>query len=140
MAMYLTSLIAFTALILIPDLWFFMKMKKHHFYPLVSSVEFSTRISFYTFLFLYPFRIGVQFQLSGYCRNIVDFIRFSVIYTPKVLYIVFYYINHSFNRIFNAKTRIFRIIGFALSVYMVATVLWRRCYRDDFISETNIYM
>ena len=138
MAMYLTSLIAFTALILIPDLWFFMKMKKHHFYPwfrLLSLVP--------GFLFILSFfyiRFGLVYNTSYQVTAGVSWIlfAFSVIYTPKVLYIVFYYFNHSFNRIFNAKTRIFRIIGFALSVYMVTFLFYGAVVtRDDFYLKTQ---
>jgi len=131
--MYLTSLFAFTILILIPDLWFFLKMKKHQFYPWFRLLSLIPGLLFISSFFY--IRFGLVYNTSYEVTAAVSWIllAFALIYTPKLLYIVFYYINHSFNRIFSTKTRIFRIIGFALSVYIVTILSYGTIVtRDDF--------
>ena len=119
MAMYLTALIAFSALIIIPDLWFFLLMKKHHFYPWFRYLSLIPGF-FFIVLFVY-IRFGLVYNSSYVITARISwiFFLFTLIYTPKILYIIFYYINHSFNRIFNKNSHIFRNIGFILAVSMV---------------------
>ena len=139
MAMYLSTLIAFTVLIIIPDLWYFQKMKKHHFYIWFRYLSLIPGVFF--ILSLFYIRFGLVYNNSYKVTAAVSWIifAFSIVYIPKLLYIIFYYINHSFNRIFKARTRIFRIIGFAFSVSMVTVLSYGVVVtRDDFYLKKQI--
>ncbi|MHB9054782.1 MAG: metallophosphoesterase [Paludibacteraceae bacterium] len=67
------------------------------------------------------------------------FVVLSLIYTPKILYIIFYYLNRLYNSVFNKRTRILRIIGFSLGITLVAVISYGVIVtRDNFYLKEQV--
>lgn len=139
MAMYLWTILTLSISMILPDWWFYRKMKKHDFFRwfrILSLVPAGLFIV--TFFYIrYGLRHSNDFVLSA--RISWVFIILSLIYIPKVIYIVFYYVNRLYSRIFNTYTRIFRQIGFALSIFFVSGISFGLIVtRDNFHVKNQI--
>lgn len=133
MAMYLWTIVTLSISMILPDWWFFHKMKKHDFYRWFRWLSLLPVVLFIITLFYirYGLRFSDNYLLSARISWI--FIILSLIYTPKVIYIFFYYLNRLYNRVFNVHTRAFRVIGFGLGVFFVSVISYGLIVtRDNF--------
>lgn len=133
--MYLWTILVFSFIMTAPDVWFFMKMKKHNFFKWFRVLSLLPLILFIiSFLYIrFGLRNSHDFLLTS--RISWVFIALSLIYTPKIIYIIFFYVNRLYNRIFNKQTRIFRIIGFALGTFFVGVLSY-----GVIVSRDNFYL
>ena len=105
MAMYLSSILVLSLLIILPDLWFYLKMKKHRFY---RWLRFSALVPGILFIMSFFYiRYGLRYNDNYLLTSRISwiFVILALIYTPKIIYIIFYYINRLFNRVFGKRTR-----------------------------------
>lgn len=133
MAMYLWTILTLSISMILPDWWFYRKMKKHDFYRWFRWLSLvPVGLFIITFFYIrYGLRHSDDFVLSA--RISWVFIALTLIYIPKVIYIFFYYVNWLYNRIFNAYTYIFRQIGFALGILFASIITYGLIVtRDDF--------
>lgn len=139
MAMYLWTILTLSVSMLLPDWWFYHKMKKHDFYRWFRWLSLVPVILFIIIFFYirYGLRNSDDFLLTA--RISWVFVILSLIYTPKIIYIFFYYVNRLYNRIFNTQTRIFRIIGFGLAVFFISVISYGLIVtRDNFYVKHQI--
>lgn len=139
MAMYLSSILILSLLITLPDLWFFVKMKKHRFFPWVRNLSLLPGILF--ILSFFYIRFGLRYSHDFLLTSRVSwiFVVLSIIYTPKIIYIIFYYLNRLFNRTFNKRTRAFRVVGFGLGTFFVAVLSYGVVVtRDNFYLKEQV--
>ncbi|HBK31751.1 MAG TPA: metallophosphoesterase [Porphyromonadaceae bacterium] len=139
MAVYLSAIIAFSVLILATDVWFYVKMKKHGVRPWLRKAWFLPGILFIlTFIYLrYSIIHNESFQYLS--RVTWIFVAFALLYTPKILYILFYYLNYAFNKIFRRQGRVFRFVGvgFAL-IFTIIFVYGVFVTRDAFYLKEQV--
>ncbi len=139
MAMYLWTIVVLSVFMILPDWWFYGKMKKHDFYRWFRWLSLVPMVLFIgTFFYIrYGLRYSDNFLLTA--RVTWVFVILSLIYTPKIIYILFFYINRLYNRIFNRRTRIFRIIGFSLGILFVSIISYGLVVtRDNFYVKHQI--
>ena len=139
MAMYLWTIVTLSVLMVLPDWWFYRKMKKHDFsrwFRWLSLVPLVFFIGAF-FYIRYGLRFSDNFLLTA--RVTWIFVILALIYTPKILYILFFYVNHLYNRIFRTQTRVFRIIGFSLGILFVSVISYGLIVtRDNFYVKHQI--
>ncbi len=135
MAMYLSSILALSLLIILPDLWFFLKMKKHRFYRWFGILSLIPGFLFIiTFFYIrFGLRNSDDFLLTSRISWI--FVALALIYTPKIIYIIFYYINRVFNRTFNKRTSAFRVAGFGLGAIFISVISY-----GVIVTRDNFYL
>lgn len=142
MAMYLYVILLLMGLIIIPDLWFFRKMKKHNFYKWFRNLSLLPGLLFIASFFY--IRYGLVYNQNYELTATVIWIFFGlvIIYIPKVIYIIFYYINKLFNAIFKSSTRFFQYVGFGLVIFFVVVLTYGAIVtRDDFyLKEKTVYV
>ena len=139
MAMYLSSILAFSVLIILPDLWFYLKMKKHRFY---RWLRFSALVPGILFIMSFFYiRYGLRYNDNYLLTSRISwiFVILALIYTPKIIYIIFYYLNRLFNRVFGKRTRILRVVGFGLGAFFVAVLSYGVVVtRDNFYLKQQV--
>ena len=122
MAMYLWAILILSVSMIIPDRWFFLKMKKHNFYRWFRLLSLVPLVIFIAAFFYIRFGLRNIDSSSLTARIAWIFVIILMIYIPKVLYIIFYYINWAYQKIFNVETRFFRIFGFGLGILFVSLI------------------
>lgn len=122
--MYLSAIVALTIFMALPDVWFYLKMKRKVRFKWLRLLSLLPLLLFvFTFFYIrYGLRHSHDFLLISKISWI--FIAISAIYTPKIIFIVFYYVNRLYNRIFDKRTHIFRQIGFGLGVFFVGIIAY----------------
>ena len=139
MAMYLSSILVLSLLIILPDLWFYLKMKKHRFY---RWLRFSALVPGILFIMSFFYiRYGLRYNDNYLLTSRISwiFVILALIYTPKIIYIIFYYLNRLFNRVFGKRTRILRVVGFGLGAFFVAVLSYGVVVtRDNFYLKQQV--
>ena len=139
MAMYLSSILVLSLLIILPDLWFYLKMKKHRFY---RWLRFSALVPGILFIMSFFYiRYGLRYNDNYLLTSRISwiFVILALIYTPKITYIIFYYLNRLFNRVFGKRTRILRVVGFGLGAFFVAVLSYGVVVtRDNFYLKQQV--
>lgn len=139
MAMYLWAIAVLSISMVLPDWWYYSKMKKHDFFRWFRWLSLVPLVLFIgTFFYIrYGLRFSDNFLLTARISWI--FVILSLIYVPKVIYILFFYINRVYNRIFNTQTRIFRIVGFGLGMFFVSVISYGLIVtRDNFYVKQQV--
>lgn len=139
MAMYLWTIVLLSISMVLPDWWFYKKMKKHGFFHWFRWLSLVPVILF--ILIFFYIRFGLRYSDNFLITTRVSwvFVILSMIYTPKIIYILFFYINRLYNRIFTTQTRVFRMIGFGLGVFFVSVISYGLIVtRDNFHVKNQI--
>ncbi len=133
MKFYMLTLIAFLSIIILPDLFLYFKLKKRKVKPLVYILNFVPTLFFITlFIFI---------RLAGKNEILIDkmylFIwlnfTFLIIYLPKLLYVIFYFLNYLINLLLKEKTNLIRYAGVLVAMVVVMILL-----HGAFINPLNI--
>lgn len=124
MAMYLSAIVALTIFMALPDVWFYLKMKRKVRFKWLRLLSLLPLLLFVLSFFYirYGLRHSHDFLLTSKMSWI--FIALSAIYTPKIIFIVFYYVNRLYNRTFNKRTHVFNQIGFGLGVFFIGVIAY----------------
>ena len=139
MAMYVWLILGLSVPILLVDGWFYLKMKKHEIKTWFRNVSLLPGILF--ILSFFYIRFGLRYSNNPYLVSKISwlFVALVIIYVPKILYILFYYINALFNLIFKTHTRAFRYVGFALSIGFVSLIFYSVVVtRDDIYLKKQV--
>lgn len=131
MAMYLSLIIALMLLIIVPDMWFYRKMKKRGFYLWFRILSLLPATFFIGTMFYirYAMRESANYQTTANIQWVL--FALVLIYCPKIFYILFYYINKAYNYLFKKTTRLFRKIGFAVAIFWVAFLVYGAVVTTD---------
>lgn len=123
MKMYTLVLVVLLVMIIIPDIFFYLKLKSKNAKPIYVILHLIPAI-FFTVLFLY-IKFGLEtmqnFRVVAWIMWLYFF--FLLIYIPKLLHIIFYFLNFLFKKIFKRDSVYFNIIRIILSVFAVLTML-----------------
>jgi len=139
MAMYVWLILGLSVPILLVDGWFYLKMKKREFKSWFRIASLLPGILF--ILSFFYIRFGLRYTNNPYLVSKISwlFVALVIIYVPKILYILFYYINALFNLIFKTHTRGFRYVGFVLNIGFVALILYSVAVtRDDIYLKEQV--
>ncbi len=123
MKMYTLVLVVLLVMIIIPDIFFYLKLKSKNAKPIYVILHLIPAI-FFTALFLY-IKFGLEtmqnFRVVAWIMWLYFF--FLLIYIPKLIHIIFYFLNFLFKKIFKRDSIYFSIIRIVLSVFAVVTML-----------------
>ena len=139
MAMYLYSIFLMSSMIILLDWWFFRKMKKHNYASWIKYLSLVPAFVFIASFFYirYWLRDSHDFLLTSKMAWI--FVALSMIYVPKVSYVIFYTLNVYYNRLFNKKTRLLSTIGFGIGVVFIGVFSYSIIVtRSHFYPKTQV--
>lgn len=135
MALHIWLIFLLVFFMVLPDSWFYKKMKQHGFYPWFRILSLLPLVLF-ALIFLY-IRFVLRYYGDYHLTSLSTwvFIVLSIVYIPKITYISFYYFNRWFNRLFKTSTRFFRYFGFIIGLSMTAIVFY-----GLIITNNNFYV
>jgi len=123
MKMYTLVLVVLLLMIIIPDVFFYRKLKHKEARPIFIVLHLIPPF-FFTGLFIY-IKLGLEmmhnFRVVAWIMWMYFF--FLLIYIPKVIHILFYFLNFLYRKLFKKDTQYFNIIRIVLSVIVVITML-----------------
>lgn len=123
MRMYTEVLIALLIMIAIPDIYFYLKLKDRNVKPIYIILHLLPAL-FFTGLFLYM-KFGLEnlqnFRIVAVIMWMYFF--FMLIYIPKVIHIIFYFLDHVYIKIFKHDNVYFDITRIIVSIISVIILL-----------------
>lgn len=123
MKMYTLVLVVLLLMIIIPDVFFYRKLKHKEAKPIFIILHLIPAF-FFTGLFIY-IKLGLEmlhnFRVVAWIMWMYFF--FLLIYIPKIIHILFYFLNFLYRKIFKKDNYYFNIIRIVLSVIVVITML-----------------
>lgn len=125
--MYFYVMIILILLIAIPDIFFYRRLKNKNVKPIYLVLHVVPAL-FFTGLFLYM-KFGMPY-LHNYRLVVVIMwfvFLFLLIYIPKLLHIIFYFLHVLYRRIFKKESPYFDIVRVTLTV-IVVTVMFMSAY------------
>lgn len=121
--MYTIVLIVLLLMIIIPDFFFYRKLKHREAKPIFIILHLISAI-FFTGLFVY-IKLGMEmlhnFRVVAWIMWMYFF--FLLVYIPKIIHILFYFLNFLYRKIYKKDNYYFNIIRIILSVIVVITML-----------------
>ncbi|NDP20356.1 MAG: metallophosphoesterase [Paludibacter sp.] len=123
MKMYTGILLLLLVMIAIPDIFFYLKLKDRNVRPIYIFLHLIPPI-FFTAIFLY-----IKFGLEIYHNfRVVAWIMwmyfvFLLIYIPKLIHIVFFFMHFLYQKLFKRDSVYFIIIRIALSALVVVVMM-----------------
>lgn len=127
------TLIAFLSIIILPDIFLYFKLKKHKVKPIVYILNFLPTI-FFIALFIF-IKIANKNEVLIEKMHILIWLNFTfiLIYFPKLLYVIFYFLNYLINLFLKEKTSLIRYAGLLVAMFMVMILLY-----GAFINPLNV--
>jgi len=123
MKMYTDVLIALLVMIAVPDIYFYLKLKDRNVKPIYIILHLTPAL-FFTILFLYM-KFGLEslqnFRIVAGIMWLYFF--FMLIYIPKVIHIIFYFLDFIYIKIFKHDNVYFDITRVILSIISVIVLL-----------------
>ncbi len=123
MRMYTSVLILLLLLIIIPDIFFYLKLKNKNAKPIFIILHLIPAIVF-TIIFLY-IKFGLihhhNFRIVSAVMWLYFF--FLLIYIPKLLHIIFYFINYLFKLFFKHDIKFINTIRIVLTIFIVIIMI-----------------
>lgn len=131
MTMYWFELVLLSGIIFICDFWFFKQMNKHRFYKWFVYLSLLPGIIFFlTFVYI---RFGLEYNHNYLISSGVQwmFYLFGLIYTPKLIYIIFVYINRLYNKIMDKRITFIRKSGYIVAVFFAGMMVYGNVVTRD---------
>ncbi len=123
MKSYTVVFIVLLLLLIIPDIYFYFKLKNSKAKPIYITLHL-IGIVFFIAIFSY-----IKFGLDN-AKNfrVVVWVMwfyfyFLIIYIPKLIHIFFNFLDYLFKKLFNRKTSFFKYVRIATSTFIVITML-----------------
>jgi len=142
MRIYPIVVIVMLTIIILPDIFIFLQLKKKNKSPFVQILSFLPAIIFIGFLAW--LKLGKVNYHEPYQLKIIMWMNyvFLLIYIPKLIYVIFYFLNYLINIIFKKKFKIFTIIGLVLGIFVIINLLIGAFYTPyNFkLKKTNVYI
>ena len=123
MRMYTLVLVFLLLMIIIPDLFFYRKLKNKEARPIFIILHLIPPV-FFSILFIY-IKLGLEslhnFRMVAWIMWLYFF--FLLIYIPKLIHVLFYFLNFLYEKSSNRKTVYFTIARILLSIFVVISML-----------------
>jgi len=119
MRFYTLALVFLLLTVILPDLFFYFKLKKHKAKPLLLVLNFLPAVFFLLAFLLMKFVSGENFDPRTF--NIFMWINFSymLIYIPKLLYLFFHFLNYLVNLMLKEKIYLIRYAGVLVAMFSI---------------------
>jgi predicted MPP superfamily phosphohydrolase len=123
MRLYTLVLVLLLFTIILPDLFFYFKLKKHKANALLHVLNFLPTAFFLTVFLLMKFLSSEDFNVSTFHTFMWFNFTFMLIYIPKLLYILFHFINYLVNLLLKEKIYLIRYVGVLVAMFSVVLMM-----------------
>lgn len=123
MRLYTSVLILFLVMIALPDIFFYLKLKNKKVKPVYIILHLIAALIF-TVLFLYiKFRIEHLQNFRVVMLIMWLYFFFLLIYIPKIIHVIFYFLNKIYVKIYKRYSRYFPLVRILTSTTIVTVML-----------------
>ncbi len=119
MRLYTFAFIILLLTVILPDLFFYLKLKKHRAKLLVHLFNFLPTIFFISLFSIMKFADSQSFQPSSFQFFMWMNFIFMIIYLPKLVYIIFHFLNFLINLFLKEKIYLIRYAGVLTGMFLV---------------------
>lgn len=123
MRMYTSVLIILLLIIIIPDIFFYLKLKNKNARPIFIFLHLIPAILFASVFFYIKFELIHQNNFRIVAIVMWLYFFFLLIYIPKILHIIFYFLNYLFKLVFKRDSIYFNITRIGLTIFVVITMI-----------------
>lgn len=123
MRFYTAAFILFTFIILLPDLFFYLKLKKHKVKLYFKILNFIPTLFFLILFVVMKFANTQEYNVSTFQFFMWCNFVFLIIYIPKLVYIIFHFINYLVNLFLKEKIYLIRYAGIITCMFLVVLFL-----------------
>ncbi len=123
MRFYTIALVFLTLIILLPDLFFYMKLKKHRAKAVLHVLNFLPTAFYITVFLLMKFLNSENYNVNTFHTFMWINFTFMLIYIPKLLYIVFHFINYLVNLVLKEKIYLIRYAGVLVAMFSLVLMM-----------------
>ena len=124
MKLYTSVLILLLLIIIIPDIFFYLKLKNRNVRPVFIILHLIPAFLFSGIFFYIKFELINQQNFRIIVIVMWFYFFFLLIYIPKLLHIIFYFLNYLFKLIFKRDSIYFNILRIVLTVLVVGIMLF----------------
>ena len=119
MRFYTLALVLLLLTVILPDLFFYLKLKKHQAKPILFYLNFLPAAFFLVAFLVMKFASGEDYNQRTF--NIFMWINFAymLIYIPKLLYIFFHFLNYLLNLVLKEKIYLVRYAGALVAMFSI---------------------
>lgn len=119
MRFYTLALVLLLLTVVLPDLFFYLKLKKHRANPLLIVLNFLPAAFFLVAFLLMKFSSDENYNPQTF--NTFMWINFSymLVYIPKLIYILFHFINYLVNLFLKEKIYLIRYAGVLVAMFTI---------------------
>lgn len=120
MRLYTLALILLLLTVLLPDLFFFLKLKKHKAKWPLHVLNFIPTVFFVTMFLIIKFT-GTSMPADQERFHFFMWINFAfmIIYIPKLIYVIFHFLNYLLNLVLKEKIYLIRYAGALVAMFVV---------------------
>ncbi len=123
MKLYTSVLILLLLIIIIPDIFFYLKLKNKNVRPIFIILHLIPAFIFAGMFFYIKFELIHQQNFRIILIVMWFYFFFLLIYIPKLLHIIFYFLNYLFKLFFKRNSIYFNIIRIVLTVMVLGIML-----------------
>lgn len=119
MRLYTFAFIILLLSVVLPDLFFYFKLKKHRAKLILHLLNFLPTAFFITIFAIMKFADSHSYQPSSFQFFMWMNFVFMVIYLPKLVYIIFHFLNFLINLLLKEKIYLIRYAGVLTGMFLV---------------------
>lgn len=119
MRFYTLAFILLNLVVILPDVFFYLKLKKHRAKLIFHIINFIPTTFFLTAFMLMKFGDDTHYEPSSFYWFMWINFLFMIIYIPKILYLLFHFINYLVNLFLKDKIFMIRYAGALISMFVV---------------------
>lgn len=123
MRLYTSVLILFLVMIAIPDIFFYLKLKNKKVKPVYIILHIIPALLFAAVFLYIKFRIEHLQNFRVVMLIMWLYFFFLIIYIPKIIHVVFYFLNKIYVRIYKRYSRYFHLVRILTSATIVTVML-----------------
>lgn len=138
MKLYTSVLILLLLIIIIPDIFFYLKLKNKNVRPIFIVLHLIPAFIFAGIFFYIKFELIHHQNFRIILIVMWFYFFFLLIYIPKLLHIIFYFLNYLFKLIFKRDSIYFNIIRIVVTVLVVVIMLISAYVTPRNFEVTNI--
>ncbi|GAB1415528.1 metallophosphoesterase [Paludibacter sp.] len=133
MRFYTAAFILFTIITILPDFFFYLKLKKHKVKAYLKILNFIPTVFFISIFILMKFANTQEYNSSVFQFFMWLNFAFLVIYIPKLVYLIFHFINYLVNLFLKEKIYLIRYAGIITCMFIFVLFL-----HGAFVNTKNI--
>ncbi|MDO9633828.1 MAG: hypothetical protein Q7J05_02135, partial [Paludibacter sp.] len=118
MRFYTLAFILLILAVILPDLFFYFKLKKYRVKPIIQILNFLPSIFFITVFIIMKLSDSSEHKPDTFLIFMWINFAFMVLYVPKLVYLIFHFLNYLVNLFLKEKIYLIRYAGVLTGMFL----------------------